>query len=197
VLLLPRFVCLRKLLRRAIKNVFRQLVWECIADHILSEEEEAILSNVQQALAIPSNAWTAERNALDQLRRTASFAEVLPTISVPVPLQPREVCHHLTLGTLLEKRITRAETRNGKRVTQEELVATKEGTLYVTSKRLLIVGEGTSSIPHAKILDVEIDPDEQLITIVKDGRQKPLFLRTGDPLYTGILIEHLSSGMQS
>ena len=49
---------------------------------------------------------------------------------------------------------------------------------------MLIVADGTSSVAHDKILDVEVDQDEKLITVIKDGRQKPLYIRVPDPIYT-------------
>jgi hypothetical protein len=58
---------------------------------------------------------------------------------------------------------------------------------------VLIVGGGTSSIPHDKTLELEIEPDNDVISVTKDGRQKPLFLRTSELIYTGILLEAIST----
>lgn len=49
-----------------------------------------------------------------------------------------------------------------------------------------------SGTPHQKVLDVEINQDEKLIEIVKDGRQKPVYIKVPDAVYAGMLIEMLS-----
>jgi len=75
---------------------------------------------------------------------------------------------------------------------EQELKPIKEGSIYITSKRILMVGDGTSSIPHEKILEAEINQDEKTVSIIKDGRQKPLYLHAADAIYCGLLIERLS-----
>ena len=117
----------------------------------------------------------------------------LTTVEADIKLQRGEICHHQTSGAILEKRVLRTYTVNRERYKEEGLTVSKEGRIYITSKRLLIVGDGTSSIPHLKVLETEIDPDNQVISITKDGRQKPLFLRVPDLIYTGILLEAVST----
>ena len=73
---------------------------------------------------------------------------------------------------------------------RDEIVGKSVAT--ITSKRILMVGEGTSNGPHEKVLDVEIDHDQNLITLIKDGRQKPLYIRVTDTIYSGILMNQLS-----
>lgn len=53
-----------------------------------------------------------------------------------------------------------------------------------------MVGDGTTSIPFEKILDVEVDVDDQRIAVTKDGRQTPYYLTAVDPIYTGAVSEH-------
>jgi hypothetical protein len=117
----------------------------------------------------------------------------LPSIASDISLQKGEYCHHQTSGSLLEKKIMRTYTIDGEKYKEEALTVSKDGRIYITSKRVLIVGDGTTSIPHSKILDAEIDPDNDVISITKDGRQKPLFLRVPDLIYTGILLEAVST----
>jgi len=174
--------------------MIKERLWETMADRSVTETEEADIEELLEICGIGSDALKAERFALKQFIAARPVQEGnLPTIEVQTNLQRNEVCHHQTTGSILEKRVLRRYTVDGEKQKDEGLVVTKEGTIFVTSKRVLIVGEGTSSIPHDKILDLEIDPDDNVISITKDGRQKPLFLRVDDLIYTGILLEAIST----
>lgn len=174
-------------------DLFKRLVWTVVADQIVTPEEQQALEQVRTWLAIDSAAIEDESLAMNEhLRAQALERDLLPTVDSSAKLQKGEVCHHHTSGALLDRKIVRSSVVAGRRHKEEALVVAREGDVYVTSKRLLVVGDGTSTIPHTAVLDVEIDYDERLITITKDGRQKPLYLRVPDPLYTGKLIEVLS-----
>jgi hypothetical protein len=86
----------------------------------------------------------------------------------------------------------------GERVKETGWRPVREGRVYITSKRILVVGDGTTSIPFDKILDVEVDVDDRRIAITKDGRQTPYYLTAVDPIYTGAVIErrHGHSGVE-
>jgi hypothetical protein len=101
-------------------------------------------------------------------------------------------CHHQTAGALMDMKVVRTFTRDGQKHKEEALVETKRGDIYITSKRLLVVGDGTSATPHEKILEVEVDWDRKVVIITKDGRQKPIYLSVPDPIYSGRLLEILA-----
>lgn len=179
--------------RAAELDLFKRLVWAALADQVVTPEEQQALEQVRGWFAIDSAAIEDESRALNEHSRAQALErDLLPTVDSPVKLQKGEVCHHHTSGALLDRKVVRSSVVAGRRHKEEALVVAREGDVYVTSKRLLVVGDGTSTIPHTAVLDVEIDYDERLITITKDGRQKPLHLRVPDPLYTGKLIEVLS-----
>lgn len=54
----------------------------------------------------------------------------------------------------------------------------------------------SSNIPHSKGLEVDIYQDQKLISIIKDGRQKPIVLKVPNAIYTGILLEKLAAEPQ-
>jgi hypothetical protein len=164
-----------------------------MADDTVTNDEEHAIHDLLKGLDLSWSDFPVERDAFDQFIRGRTIrAGKLPVIEAGINLQRNEVCHHKTHGALLEKKVARTYTIDGQRYKDEALAAIKEGDIYITSKRMLIVADGTSSIPHEKVLDVEIDADQSLVTLVKDGRQKPLYLQAADAIYTGILIEHLS-----
>jgi hypothetical protein len=175
-------------------DIVRPLIWQAMEDGRVTEDEEASISKVLLAAEIPSSAIEQEWKAFSEFVRGRKACDSnLPIIDVDVNLQRGEICHHHTYGSFLETKTIRTYTRDGQRYKEEGMVPQKEGQIFITSKRILMVADGTSSIPYGKVLNVEIDPDEKLITIIKDGRQKPLYIRTTDVIYSGILIEHLSA----
>jgi hypothetical protein len=174
-------------------TVLRAEMWSMMADGEVTEEEERLLDRLLTDAGLTRSDLSEEFTALDEFVRGRRLREDgLPTLDPGIRLQKGEVCHHQTTGALLERKVLRSYTRDGQRFKDEGLVRTREGDVYITSKRILLVGDGTSSIPHKKILDIEIHHDQKLIEMTKDGRQKPLLLTTPDAIYSGLLIEVIS-----
>jgi len=171
-------------------ETFRELFWFLVADHDLSPGEEAALAAAREVFRLPDQAVQTELTLIDEFRRARALLEgPLPTAAADIPLQRGEVCHHQTTGAIVEERVVRTQQIAGERVKETAWRAVREGRLCVTSKRILVVGDGTTSIPFEKILDVEVDVDDRRIAITKDGRQTPYFLTATDPIYTGAVIE--------
>ncbi|MBI3989089.1 MAG: DUF4236 domain-containing protein [candidate division NC10 bacterium] len=174
-------------------EAFRRLYLEVIADHELTEAEEQTLRHVQEALDLPDAVLQEELQMVAELRQVRAIQRGdFQPMPVELRLQKGEVCYHRTTGQLLEKRVLRSYTVNRVRQKEEGLVPTKEGELYITSKRILLVSDGVTTFPLGKLLDVEVDADTKLITLLKEGRQKPLYLAVPDALVTGAIIERLS-----
>jgi hypothetical protein len=177
-----------------IRLAFYRTVWQgVLEDRALDPQEEATVQQVQTFLGLSDDEVQAERAILIEYgqARTIAALDPLPTIEVDIPLRAGEVCHHRTDGEVLDKRVAKRHQRDGQPHVRHEWVPTKSGPCYVTSKRVLIVGQGTSSIPHGKILDLEVDMDDRIIEITKDGRQEPTYLRVPDPIVTSAYLERL------
>jgi hypothetical protein len=171
-------------------ETFRELFWFLVADHDLSPGEETALGAARELFKLPAQAVQAELTLIDEFRRARALLEgSLPVVQADIALQRTEVCHHQTTGALLEERVVRTQQIAGERVKETAWRPVREGRLYITSKRILVVGDGTTSIPFDKILDIEVDVDDRRIAITKDGRQTPYFLTASDPIYTGAVIE--------
>jgi len=54
------------------------------------------------------------------------------------------------------------------------------------------VHSGTSSILLSKVLDVEVDWNRNLISITKDGVQKPVLISTPEAAVAGAIIAHVA-----
>lgn len=177
-------------------EVLRALLWEFMADNQVTEEEEALAEELIRASGLSAQELSEELAVMDEFVRGRKVRESgLPILEPGINLQRGELCHHLTKGAFLDKEILRSYTRDGQRYKEEGLVVSKQGDIYITSKRILMVSDGASSIPHEKVLDIEVNQDEKLIEIIKDGRQKPLYIKVPDAVYTGIVIEMLSEAV--
>ena len=70
----------------------------------------------------------------------------------------------------------------------------KDGMVYVTSKRIPLVGDGVTSFQLGKLLDIDVDMDANRLTLTLDGRKRPVCLAVPDAIVTGAMIERLSHG---
>jgi hypothetical protein len=174
-------------------EVLRAVLWQFMADGQVTEDEERLAKNLIRASGVSSQDLSEEFATMDEFVRARKVRESgLPVVEPGINLQRGEVCHHITRGAFLDKKILRSYTRDGQKYKEEGLVVAKQGSIYITSKRTLMVSDGTSSIPHEKILEIEVDQDEKLIEIIRDGRKNPLYLKVPDAVYTAVLIEILS-----
>jgi len=170
-------------------HALRAIIWSFLDDKLLTEDEEAFVTKLRETLSVSAESIREELQALDQYRRLRDVTPwSLPAVSVEFKLRDGEVCYHVTSGALKEKRVTRSYVRDGRRMKEEEWVAVREGDIYFTSERILIVGGGTTQIPNDKILAVEMDWGAGVIEVTKDGRKTPFYVAVADPIYSGNLI---------
>jgi len=178
---------------RARLDVFRTVYLEAVADHELTEAEESTLEHLRERLAIPSAAISEELQDLDELKKLrAIIGGDLPVVDSGKNLRRGETCHFLREGRILKSRVQGRFQRDGQKYTVQGLEIDKEGELLVTNKRILLVHSGTSSIPLSKVLDVEVDWDRNLISITKDGVQKPVLISTPEAAVAGAIIAHVA-----
>ena len=71
-------------------------------------------------------------------------------------------------------------------------VVDREGPLVLTDRRLILLDGGAYEIPLREVLDLEVDLDENLIQIVRDGRANPIVVTTPDALWAGALLARLT-----
>jgi len=173
-------------------EAFRREYLEAVSDRELTEDEELILGHIRQRLGVPDAAIREELEFLGELREVRAIAESdLPVVETTVKLRKNEICHYHGRGRFLKSKIQRSFQRNGQKYQIRGLEMDKEGELLVTNQRLLLVHSGTTSIPIAKILDVEVDWDLKLLTLTKDGAVKPVLLTTPDTGLVGSIISRL------
>jgi len=160
---------------------YHEAFLEAVADHELTPEEEQGLAATREQLGIAPEAIQAERATLTALRALREIRQgQLPRVACSQRLRKGEVCHYQGEARLLARRVLRRRQREGRKVVVRGLVVKKEGTLFITDRRLLLVHTGTTSIPFAKLLDLEVDPERNLLTLTKDGAVHPIFLSVPD-----------------
>ena len=178
VRLSPEFVAEARLL------AFREIYLEAVADHDLTEEEEQTLAHVREELEIPSSSIQEELETLGQLKEIRDIQEgALPEALSPRPLLEGEVCHFAGIGRLIR--------RGG-----HGWVPTKDGQghIIITNQRLLVVHQGTTSIPLAEIRVLEVHYDEDLLLIRQEGAKTPICLNTSQALRAGAILATATGG---
>ena len=180
--------------QRARLNAYRRLHVEATADHELTEAEEAALERARTAFGLSDEDLAEEMSLVERLRQLREIREgTLPEVDAGTRLRSGEVCHLKSEGRLLKKRVLRSFTRDRQKYTVRGFVVDKAGTLLVTSKRVLLIHEGTTSIALDKVVDLEIDEDRQLLTLTRDGLVTPAYLTTPAALRAGAIIAALAN----
>ena len=174
-------------------EAFQTVFLRAIADRVMTAEEEAALYRVQTELGVPEHAITEMQEIIEELAEVRRVRDgQLREISTAHKLQRDEKCYYEGPGRLLKYKILRSFTEDGIRHKMKGFEVAKEGALLLTSKCVTLRHEGTSNIQYKKILDVEVDADRNLLTLVKDGVQKPVFITTPGATQAGAIIAQLA-----
>lgn len=177
-----------KFVERVRVDCFRSAYLEAIADHELENREEETLDHIRQELGISDSAIAEELEILQQLREIRVIrGGQLPELEPYVKLQKSESCHYIGVGRILKSKVLRRFQQDGQKFSERGLVIDKEGTLAVTNKRILLVHSGTTSIQLEKIVDLFVDVDQNLLSVTKDGAQKPIYITTPDAMKVGAM----------
>jgi len=181
--------------RRANLNGFMQCFSALVADHKLTTEEEAKLTDLREALKVSDSAVQVQLGKADQLRRAREVGEVpLAPISTGTKLRKGEETYHTTAVREMKERVARTWVEDGERCTERELQEVRAGTLYVTNHRLLLVADGTTSIKVDAILNIAIDVQrdgEGVVKLTVDGRKTPYNFAFPEPYVTLAYIERV------
>ena len=179
--------------QRARLDAYSRAHIEAVSDHDLTEAEEQALDRARAALGLTGEELADELALIGQLRELRAIrGGDLPVVEAAARLSSREVCHLEGEGRLLNRRVLRSFSRDGRRYKVRGYVVDKEGTLLVTSRRVALVHQGVTSFPISKILDVEVDPDRQLVVLTRDGVATPTCLTTPDALRAGAIVATLT-----
>lgn len=170
------------------KDVFSAAYVEAIQDREITQEEFDKLSNLMAGLAIPQKVVQRELDIVREIIDTQALRlpfEPIPPDQLSAPTQKSEEAFYQCSAHVLSKRKSKDAP------TGYEYSVRREGTMILTSKRVFVVGDGTTNIRFSDIGDVDVDIDEGLIEISKVGSGRPILLKTDAPIYTGRAIDLL------
>ncbi len=179
----------QEFVREARREAYREVYLEIVSDNELTQKEEVELEHVRSALRIDESEIQDELKFVGLLRRIRDIRHgELEIHETNQRLQKSEVCYFEAPARLLKVRNLRSFQESGQRYKVRGYVIDKEGTMIVTNKRLLIIHEGTTSIPLAKIIDLEVDVDDCVLMITKDGSSTPVIVTTREALVAGAVV---------
>lgn len=176
---------------RAFKAYFN----EALKDFHLDETEERLLNQALDRFQLPPELVQEEMQTIKtmiEIRETVCRG--LQPVHVDTSLQKGEVCYFDGQGRLLKSKILRQFTQNGVRHKETGFVIEKEGRLLLTSKRMLLVGDGVHSVNLDKILDVTLTHDRNLVEIAIDGRKTSAYYTSPDAIIFAALLQQAIQG---
>lgn len=166
-------------------GLYRIVLWHLLADDRANETQAEALEAVRRGLGVGDADTPGEGQAAAEFVRLRGFTPAeLPREECPFALGFHEYCVRVARGTLLKR--TR-EKAGRKRI--DRLEPDHDCTLIVTNKRIVVDAAKRIEIPLAKVDDVELDADANVLTI-RTARLVPnLDLRVEDPIYTGAMVD--------
>jgi hypothetical protein len=164
-----------------------------VGDGRLTDQEEALLTDLRGTLRVPEAAIQAQLAQSEQLRkaRLAGSGELLP-VETSIKLRKAESCYYYAAFTEKKKRVARTYQQDGVRYSEHALDDVKRGDMYVTSERVLLVSDGATNIRYDKIMDAAVDPEAGLLVLTVDGRKTPYYFAVSEPYVTAAYIDRLS-----
>jgi len=179
---------------RAVRaDALRGLIGVLSADHRISDEEWEILDRVRVGLGLDPVDLEDDLDLVGRLREAERIRiGELPEVESPIRLRQGETAHLTSRGRLLRNRQLRRFQRGGVPHVVRGWVVEREGTLLLTDRRLVLLDGGAYEIPLREVLDLEVDLDDNLIQIVRDGRANPIVVTTPHALSAGTLLARLT-----
>jgi hypothetical protein len=169
-------------------DAFRRKYVDAISDGVLSRDEENALERLRTDLRVRSEMVADELAFMDRLRAIRKIREGdLSAITAPVHLPKAEICHFVSPARILKERVLRSYQQDNQRYSVHGLVIDAEGTLLITSKRILIVHGGSTSIPYNKVLELEVDADQNMFSIAKENAANPVLITAPDATMAGAI----------
>lgn len=199
-----------EILRDEISPILASAVDDAAADRRYSPEEERALQALAKDLGVDLAFGAATAAALERMRTMWQIENgQLPEVFSPITLNRGEVCHYSVKCSWREIRTrtvrvdyagvsgsvrimkgvrVRLGTVVPRRVTETEIVESSSGTLYVTSKRVVLQGgAGNKSVTWKSVFGQEVFADA--IKLEKSSGKDPyLFIAKDEIEYASVVI---------
>jgi hypothetical protein len=167
-------------------DIYRTVVWHLLADDRLGETQAAELERLREGLEIGENDIPLEAKLIEEFGRLRGITKAtLPKETcADLALGFHEYCLHASRGSVLRKQWERVQ---GKPVAK--LIPDEACTVYVTNRRIVVMGKKKQEVDLVKIDDVEVDADPNVLTIRTARTMKDMELQVEDAIYTAALID--------
>ncbi len=167
-----------------------------IEDGILTEEEQASIDHIREALDIPERQVRQELAFTKQLAyaREVKHEQLVP-VQVGMRLHASEQAYYATIGTQ-RKRMLRSYARNGARHREYVFEPIQAGNLIITSERVAFEAGAVKSIRLSRIVEVGVDAEFKYLTIHEHRHKNLHYFDIPQPYmavaYLERLLEHPS-----
>jgi len=163
-----------------LQQVLHPLLHTLLADHVLNASEAEALDELFVRYGGDRAMLAPESAIINTFTQAHAEARALAPVEADIRLKRHEVCYHVTAGRILVQRVLKRRRRRGIKHKFVGLHCQREGRLYLTERRLLVLGDGSYEIRLNKILELESEPQQNLIGLNIDGRKSSLFLSVPD-----------------
>lgn len=175
-------------------DFYRHLVWHLLADDRLTDARERTLVAIKNALGLTDADASKELAAIADFRRLRGISRFsLPQRECSIALKFQEACYHQTAAKAVKQKMEKTREAGGSIRRTLRWIEKEPLDLFITSKRLVLAGKRSKEIPQSKIYDLELDADNDILTIGTDERKHPIQVRVADPIYTAALLDMMSS----
>ena len=169
------------------KKLFHLSYLDAIADRGLTPEEVEKLKNLSHGLGLKETDIPDELKTIDEILKMQQLSLPLhPVTDPPVKLPTAETAFYSNSGQVLSRKKAKGED------SVYEYSVRRDGRLVITDKRILVVGEGTTTVKMGHVLDVDADLDHGMIVISKADSSVPTLIKCEEPLYCARMIDLLT-----
>ncbi len=162
-------------------DVYSEFLDEIIEDHMITEEEEEKLAELERDLGINSRDIERERYIINQICQLRDASQQPPdVIQAGMPLKKGEKCFYRGQGRLLKERIFRQYQRQLVKYKETGYDIDMEGEIFICTGRILISGSGSRSYDLTRILNITLSLEDHTVQLALDGRKSPLIITVPD-----------------
>jgi hypothetical protein len=140
-------------------------IYRTVLWHLLADDRVGEAQEARLRALAEALGYGGDESAAEQFRRLRGItAKNLPQGTSPVPLGFHERAVH------------------------------HNNALIITNRRLIVLGKKQIEVPLPQLNDIDVDVDENVLTIDNATTKKPIVVSVDDPIYTAALLE-LAAGL--
>jgi len=160
---------------------FSTFLDEVMEDHVITKEEEEQLKRLQENLNLSDSDLEGEKKVIETMcSMRDAMADPLTPKESELNLKKGEECYYRTEGRMLKEKVMNSFQRNLVKHKEIGYDIDMEGNIFLTSKRILLAGNGSRSYELSKILDVTLSIEDHTVNVTIDNRKNPIILTMPD-----------------